>query len=68
MPVPEDLMKILVCPKCKSTVQEKKMFLICEKCEVAYPVLEGRIPDMLIESAWPVKKAEKHGFKHELKL
>ena len=68
MSVPKDLMDILACPKCKEDVQEKDMFIICKKCKLAYPVLDGDVPDMLIDDAWLIKKAEKNKFKHKLKL
>ena len=68
MGVPKDLLKILACPKCKGDVEEKGMFLICKKCKLAYPVLDGDIPDMLIEDAWPLEKAKRFKFKHTLKL
>ncbi|MBI4176542.1 MAG: Trm112 family protein [Candidatus Aenigmarchaeota archaeon] len=61
------LMSILACPKCKGDVKEKGMFLMCSKCRLAYPCLGG-VPDMLIEDAWPVEKAEKAGFRHNIKL
>ncbi|MDI6826287.1 MAG: Trm112 family protein [Candidatus Aenigmarchaeota archaeon] len=68
MAVPRDLMDILACPKCKGDVEEKGMFILCKKCELAYPVLDEDVPDMLIEDAWPLEKARKNKFKHELKL
>ena len=68
MPVPKELMNILACPKCKGNVQEKKMFIVCDKCELAYPVLDGDVPNMLIEDAWKLEKAKKVKFKHNLKL
>jgi len=68
MPVPKELMKILACPKCKGDVIEKKMFIVCGKCKLAYPVLDKDVPDMLIDDAWKLEKAKKAGFKHELKL
>ena len=67
MPVPKDLMEILVCPKCKGPVKEKGMFIVCNKCELAYPVLDD-VPDMLITDAWYLEKAKKAKFKHRLKL
>lgn len=67
MPVPKDLLKILVCPKCKNELEEKEMFLICKNCKLAYPVIED-VPDMLIEDAWNLEKAKKVKFKHTLKL
>jgi len=68
MTLQKDLMDILACPKCKGDVQEKGMFILCKKCKLAYPVLDGDVPDMLIEDAWKIEKAEKNKFKHKLKL
>ena len=68
MSVPKDLMEILACPKCKGDVEEKGMFILCKKCKLAYPVLDGDVPDMLIEDAWTLEKAKKAKFKHNLKL
>jgi hypothetical protein len=63
----KELLNILACPKCKGDIQPKGKFLLCRKCSLAYPILEG-IPDMLIEDAWDLQKAEKAKFKHKLKL
>ncbi|MBL7169719.1 MAG: Trm112 family protein [Candidatus Aenigmarchaeota archaeon] len=68
MAVPKKLMEILACPKCKGDVKEKCMFIVCRKCKLAYPVLDGDVPDMLIEDAWKLIRAEKSKFKHKLKL
>ncbi|MCK4497030.1 MAG: Trm112 family protein [Candidatus Aenigmarchaeota archaeon] len=62
------LLEIMACPKCKSSIEKKNMFIVCKKCKLAYPILENRIPDMLIEDAWKLDKAEKAKFKHNLKL
>lgn len=62
------LLDIMACPKCKGDIEKKNMFLTCKKCKLAFPVLENRIPDMLIEDAWKLDKAEKAKFKHTLKL
>jgi uncharacterized protein YbaR (Trm112 family) len=61
-------MEILACPKCKGDVKEKDMFIVCKECKLAYPVLDEDVPDMLIEDAWPLEKAERNKFKHTLKL
>lgn len=66
--VSRDLLKILACPKCKGDVKKRGMFIICEKCKLAYPILNKDVPDMLIEDAWELEKARKAGFKHSLKL
>jgi len=68
MPVRKSLLKILACPKCKGDVKEKEMFIVCSKCKLAYPVLDGSVPDMLIDDAWPLMRAKKSKFKHDLKL
>ena len=68
MTVPKGLMDILACPKCKGDVKEKGMFILCKKCKLAYPVLNGDVPDMLIEDAWKIEKAKKANLKHKLKL
>lgn len=68
MAVAEELKRILACPKCRGGVQEKGMFIVCRKCGVAYPVLLGDVPDMLVEDAWKLKKAEKGNFWHSIKL
>ncbi len=56
MPIDEDLLKILACPKCKGKLEyiEDKEF-ICHGCMLAYKVEDG-IPNFLIEEAQPVTK------------
>lgn len=46
------LLDILVCPKCKGTLEydKKKERLICHKCKLAYPIKDD-IPVMLIDEA-----------------
>ncbi len=66
--IDKNLLKILACPKCKGDVELKEMFIVCKKCKLAYPILDGDIPDMLIDDAWKLEKAEKAKFKHNLKL
>jgi len=68
MAVKKELMKILSCPKCKGDVKEQDMFIVCKKCALAYPVLDGDVPDMLIDDAWPLESAKKNSFKHNLTL
>jgi uncharacterized protein YbaR (Trm112 family) len=64
----KELLRIMACPKCKSGLQENNMFLVCRKCRIAYPVLDGKIPDMLTEDSWQLEKAKKSGFRHRMKL
>lgn len=61
------LLDIMACPKCGGGVEEKGMFLLCKRCGLAYPVLDG-IPDMLVGDAWPLERARREGFRHGLKL
>ncbi len=62
-----DLLRILRCTNCKGLLEKCGMFLVCKKCELAYPIVEG-IPDMLVEDAWKMSEARKANFKHNLKL
>lgn len=62
------LLSVLACPKCKSGIKERKMFLVCNRCGIAYPVLNGKVPDMLEEDSWTLKKAKKSGFRHKMKF
>ncbi|MGC8812516.1 MAG: Trm112 family protein [Candidatus Aenigmatarchaeota archaeon] len=65
--LPKELIEILACPKCKESLEEREMFLICNKCNLAFPILED-VPDLLTEDAWPLEKAKLNNFKHDLKL
>jgi len=51
---PEQLLAILVCPKCKGDLEfvEAESVLVCHKCRLRYPVRDG-IPVMLIDEATP---------------
>lgn len=66
--IAKDLLEMLACPKCKGDVKEQSMFIVCEKCKLAYPILDENVPDMLIDDAWPLAKAQKAGFKHKIKV
>lgn len=50
--IPDDLLKILVCPKCKTAVVQEDDALQCtnKECRLRYPVRDG-IPVMLVEEA-----------------
>lgn len=62
------LLNILVCPKCKQKITQINMFLICNRCKLAYPILDKDVPDMLIADVWSLNKAKKAIYKHNLKL
>ena len=66
--IDDKLLDVMACPKCKGNISEKGMFIVCRKCNLAFPVLDNSVPNMILEEAWPLKKAEKKDFKHELKL
>ncbi|MEJ2306799.1 MAG: Trm112 family protein [candidate division WOR-3 bacterium] len=48
----KELLDILVCPKCKGELKldEENERLICNECNLAYPIKDD-IPVMLIEEA-----------------
>ena len=49
----KELLDILACPKCKGDLkyEAQKKRLTCTKCRLRYSILEGDIPDMLIDDA-----------------
>lgn len=57
-----ELLRILVCPKCKGELSVRlgadgaEAFLDCQPCALAYPVEDG-IPVMLVEEAKPLSSA-----------
>lgn len=55
MPVPAQLLEILVCPKCKGELEyrEQQNALVCHACSLQYAVRDD-IPIMLIDEATPL--------------
>jgi uncharacterized protein YbaR (Trm112 family) len=55
MPISQELLDILACPKCKGEIRlnEKQDGLICQPCKLVYPIKE-EIPVMLIDEAKPL--------------
>jgi len=55
MPISQELLDILACPKCKGELQltEKQDGLICQACKLVYSIRED-IPVMLIDEAKPL--------------
>jgi uncharacterized protein YbaR (Trm112 family) len=53
--LPQELLDILVCPKCKGTLvhREAESALDCPRCRVRYAIRDG-IPIMLIDEAIPI--------------
>ena len=52
MPLSDELLSILVCPKCQGDLEYDRAAekLICKACGLRYPVVDD-IPVMLIEEA-----------------
>jgi uncharacterized protein YbaR (Trm112 family) len=63
----KDTIKVMICPKCQGKLELHGMFIVCEKCKLAFPVIQD-VPDMLVEDAWKLSKARSSKFKHTLKL
>lgn len=55
MTLSEQLLAILVCPKCKGDLeyQIEQSRLVCHTCRLSYPVRDD-IPIMLIDEATPL--------------
>ncbi len=55
MTLSQELLEILVCPKCKGELEyrEEEQSLICHACRLRYAVRDD-IPIMLIDEATPV--------------
>ncbi len=55
MSLSPQLLEILVCPKCKGTLEykESESSLVCPACKLRYPVRDD-IPIMLLDEAIPL--------------
>jgi len=55
MPIDQELLGMLVCPKCKGDLDysEDDQELVCQACKLAYRI-EDDIPVMLIDEARPL--------------
>jgi uncharacterized protein len=55
MTLSQKLLAILVCPKCKGTLEyrDAESSLVCAHCRLRYPVRDD-IPIMLIDEATPL--------------
>ena len=56
MTLDDELLQILVCPKCKGELQynQEDQQLVCASCRLAYRI-EDDIPVMLIDEAEPIE-------------
>jgi len=53
----ENLLEILICPKCKGELKKEGEQLVCAACSLAYPITEG-MPRLVAEEAMPLKSSE----------
>jgi uncharacterized protein len=55
MTLPQELLAILVCPKCKGSLEYRRdeSSLVCPTCRLRYAIRDG-IPIMLIDEATPL--------------
>ncbi|MCC6763539.1 MAG: Trm112 family protein [Deltaproteobacteria bacterium] len=55
MPISQELLDILACPKCKQPValNAAGTGLVCQPCRLEYPIIDD-IPVMLIDEAKPL--------------
>lgn len=55
MTINKELLDILACPQCKTSVhyREATAEIVCETCRLSYPVRDD-IPVMLIDEATPL--------------
>lgn len=55
MPLAARLLDVLVCPRCKGTLEyrEAESFLVCHRCALRYPVRDD-VPVMLVDEATPL--------------
>ena len=56
MPLNQELIDILACPKCKGALKlrDDQSAFECGHCKLAYPVIDD-IPNFIVEEAQPVK-------------
>lgn len=56
MTLSQELLEILVCPRCKGELEyrEREASLVCPACRLRYPVRDD-IPIMLVDEATPVE-------------
>lgn len=49
----KELLEVLACPKCKGDLDydRKKEKLTCSKCRLRFGIIDGDIPNMLIDEA-----------------
>ena len=60
MTLSPQLLEILVCPKCKGSLEyrDKDSVLVCHSCSLSYPIRDS-IPIMLIDEASPLQSGDR---------
>lgn len=55
MSLPDDLLEILACPKCRGALEYRRApeVLVCHACRLVYRIEDG-IPILLIDEAAPL--------------
>ena len=53
--LPEHVLAILVCPRCRGKLSVEAAALRCDACALRYPVVEG-IPNLLVDEAIAVER------------
>ncbi|WP_457624849.1 Trm112 family protein [Persephonella sp.] len=62
--IPEELLQIIACPKCKGELLFFESFFVCEKCRLRYDIKDD-IPDFLIDDAKEISEEEIEKLKNE---
>jgi uncharacterized protein YbaR (Trm112 family) len=62
--IPEELLQIIACPKCKGELLFFESFFVCEKCRLRYDI-KNDIPDFLIDDAKEISEEEIEKLKNE---
>ncbi|MDD5417110.1 MAG: Trm112 family protein [Candidatus Aenigmarchaeota archaeon] len=46
MPLSEEILNLISCPKCNGKMKEKENFVICKECKTKFPIEDG-VPNLL---------------------
>ncbi len=64
--IPEELLKILACPKCRGELLYLKDCFVCEHCMLKFNIIDD-IPDFLIDDAEKITQEQIKKLKNERK-
>ncbi|MDQ7056497.1 MAG: Trm112 family protein [Persephonella sp.] len=62
--IPEELLKILACPKCKGNLLHFEECFVCENCMLKFKIIDD-IPDFLIDDAEEITEEQIKKLKNE---